>query len=51
MAGNITFSMIKPNAAKSGHIGHIMAKISDAGFRLVALKMTKLSVNQPFGGT
>ncbi|MDF1546257.1 MAG: nucleoside-diphosphate kinase [Bacteroidales bacterium] len=46
MAGNKTFSMIKPNAVKSGHIGHILAHISDAGFRIVALKMTKLSVSQ-----
>lgn len=46
MAGNKTFSMIKPNAVKSGHIGHIMAMISDAGFRIVALKMRKLSKSQ-----
>ena len=46
MAGNKTFSMIKPNALKSGHIGHIMAHISDAGFRIMALKMTKLSISQ-----
>jgi nucleoside-diphosphate kinase len=46
MAGNKTFSMIKPNAVKSGHIGHIMADIADAGFRIVALKMQKLSISQ-----
>ncbi len=46
MAGNITFSMIKPNSVKSGHIGHILAHISDAGFRIVALKMTRLSLTQ-----
>lgn len=46
MAGNITFSMIKPNAVRQGHIGHIMAIISDAGFRIEALKMTKLSRSQ-----
>jgi len=46
MANNITFSMIKPNALKRGHIGHILAHISDAGFRIEALKMTKLSISQ-----
>jgi nucleoside-diphosphate kinase len=46
MAGNITFSMIKPNSVQLGHIGGILAHISDAGFRIVALKMTKLSVTQ-----
>jgi nucleoside-diphosphate kinase len=46
MAGNITFSMIKPNAVKVGHVGHIMAHISDAGFRIEALRMTKLSISQ-----
>ena len=46
MAGNITFSMIKPNAVKNGHIGHILTMISDAGFRIEALRMTKLSISQ-----
>ncbi len=46
MTGNKTFSMIKPNAVQNGHIGHILADISDAGFRIVALKMQKLSVSQ-----
>ncbi len=46
MAGNITFSMIKPNALRLGYVGHIMAHISDAGFRIEALKMTKLSISQ-----
>lgn len=46
MASNITFSMIKPNALNRGHIGHILAHISDAGFRIEALKMTKLSISQ-----
>ena len=41
--GNITFTMIKPNAVKNGHIGHILAHINDAGFRIKALKMVRLS--------
>lgn len=46
MAGTKTFSMIKPNAVKNGYIGNILADISDAGFRIVALKMQKLSLSQ-----
>jgi len=43
MAGNRTFTMIKPTAAKNGHIGAIMAHINKAGFRIVAMKLTQLS--------
>ena len=35
--------MIKPDAMKNGHAGAIIDKIQKAGFRIVALKMTKLS--------
>jgi nucleoside-diphosphate kinase len=43
MAGNITFTMIKPDAVKAGHIGAILAKINEGGFRIKAMKLTKLS--------
>jgi nucleoside-diphosphate kinase len=43
MAGNRTFTMIKPDAVSSGHIGAILAHINNAGFRIVAMKLTKLS--------
>ena len=43
MAGNRTFTMIKPTAVKNGHIGAIMAHINKAGFRIVAMKLTQLS--------
>ncbi|HRF41728.1 MAG TPA: nucleoside-diphosphate kinase, partial [Saprospiraceae bacterium] len=39
MAGNKTFTMIKPDAVESGHIGAILAKINEAGFRITAMKM------------
>ena len=39
----ITFTMIKPDAVKNGHIGAILAMINEAGFRIKAMKMTKLS--------
>jgi nucleoside-diphosphate kinase len=40
---NRTFTMIKPDAMKNGHAGAILDKITKAGFRLVALKQTKLT--------
>jgi len=43
MATNRTFTMIKPDAVKAGHTGAILAQINKAGFRIVALKKTKLS--------
>jgi len=46
MAGNRTFTMIKPCAVKNGHIGAILAKINEAGFRIVAMRMTRLSKSQ-----
>lgn len=38
-----TFTMIKPDAMKNGHAGAILDKIIKAGFRVVALKQTKLT--------
>jgi len=43
MAGNRTFTMIKPDAVKGGHIGNILQKINGAGFKVVAMKYTHLS--------
>ena len=43
MAGNITFSMIKPDAVSDKHSGAILKMIEEAGFKINALKMTKLS--------
>lgn len=38
-----TFTMIKPDAVSNGYIGAILDKICAAGFRISALKMTKLT--------
>ncbi len=46
MKGNITFTMIKPTAIQRGHAGHILAKITDAGFQITALKLTRLTEEQ-----
>ncbi|HMX03316.1 MAG TPA: nucleoside-diphosphate kinase [Chitinophagales bacterium] len=43
MAGNITLTMIKPDAVKKNYIGPILKMINEAGFRIVAMKYTKLS--------
>jgi len=40
---NRTFTMIKPDAMKNGHAGAIADRIIKEGFRIVAMKMTKLS--------
>lgn len=44
-----TFSIIKPDAVASGKAGKILALLEDNGFRIVALKMTKLSQSQAEG--
>ncbi|MBP7238771.1 MAG: nucleoside-diphosphate kinase [Saprospiraceae bacterium] len=46
MASNITFTMIKPDAVASGHIGAILAQINKAGFKIIAMKYTKLSAEK-----
>ncbi len=46
MATNRTFTMIKPDAVKAGHIGAILAKINEAGFTIKAMKYTKLSAEK-----
>jgi nucleoside-diphosphate kinase len=40
---NRTFTMIKPDAFANGHSGAILDIILKAGFRLISLKMTRLS--------
>ena len=43
MATNRTFTMLKPDAVANGYIGVILEKITAAGFRIVAMKMTQLT--------
>lgn len=43
MTGNRTFTMIKPDAVEAGNIGNILAMINKAGFRIVAMKYTRLT--------
>lgn len=46
MAGNRTFTMIKPDAVSAGHIGAILSQIIEAGFKIVAMKYTRLSAEK-----
>lgn len=46
MAGNITFTMVKPDAVEANNIGPILAKINEGGFRIVAMKYLKLTKEQ-----
>ena len=43
MATNRTFTMLKPDAVKNGHIGAILEKITASGFRIVAMKLTQMT--------
>ena len=43
MATNRTFTMIKPDAVADGNTGAILKMIEEAGFSIVAMKMTKLT--------
>jgi nucleoside-diphosphate kinase len=46
MAGNKTLTIIKPLAVKHGDIGSILAKINEAGFRIIAIKYTHLRLEE-----
>ncbi|HSJ68088.1 MAG TPA: nucleoside-diphosphate kinase [Anditalea sp.] len=43
MATNRTFTMVKPDAFGAGNAGAILKMIEEAGFKIVALKATKLT--------
>jgi nucleoside-diphosphate kinase len=44
MSTNRTFTMLKPDAVENGHIGAILEKITASGFRIVAMKLTQLTL-------
>jgi nucleoside-diphosphate kinase len=46
MAGRYTLTMIKPTAVSRQYTGPILNMINEAGFRIIAMKMTKMSVKQ-----
>ena len=46
MNGNITFSIIKPNAFRTGKTGPILSMINEAGFEISAIRMVKMTLEQ-----
>lgn len=46
MSGRITFTMVKPDAVKDNNIGPILAMMNEAGFRIKAMKYTKLTAEK-----
>ena len=46
MSGNRTFTIIKPDAVEAGNTGNIIQEITDAGFKIIAMKYTRLSSEQ-----
>lgn len=46
MAGNLTFTMIKPDAVRNNVIGSILKMINNAGFTIKAMKFTQLTPKQ-----
>jgi len=41
-----TFSIIKPDAVKAGNVGNILAKIEAGGFKILAMRMRKLTARE-----
>jgi nucleoside-diphosphate kinase len=46
MGGNFTFSIIKPNAVRTGKTGPILAMINEAGFEISAMRMVRMTTSQ-----
>jgi nucleoside-diphosphate kinase len=46
MIGNITFTMLKPDAVEANNIGPILAMINKAGFKILAMKYMRLTKEQ-----
>ncbi len=43
MAQNRTFTMIKPDGVEANNVGNILAMITKAGFKIKAMKFTRLT--------
>ena len=46
MNSDFTFSIIKPNAVRTGKTGPILAMINEGGFEISAMRMVKLTLPQ-----
>ncbi len=47
--GNHTFGIIKPDAVRAGHVGAIIQRITDGGFKLRALKLLHMTRQEAEG--
>lgn len=43
MATNRTLTILKPDCVRKNHVGDVIAHIQKAGFKIVAMKMTRLT--------
>jgi len=46
MDNDFTFSIIKPNAVRTGKTGPILAMINEGGFEIAAMRMVRLTIPQ-----
>src|SRR5512133_3940543 len=46
MYSDFTFSIIKPNAVRTGKTGPILAMINEGGFEISAMRMVRLTLPQ-----
>jgi Nucleoside diphosphate kinase len=46
MYNDFTFSIIKPDAVRTGKTGPILAMINEAGFEIAAMRMVKMTLPQ-----
>ena len=46
MNSDFTFSIIKPNAVRTGKTGPILAMINEGGFEIAAMRMVKMTLPQ-----
>jgi nucleoside-diphosphate kinase len=47
--GNLTFGIIKPDAVRAGTAGAIVQRITDGGFKLRAMKLIHMTLQQAEG--
>ncbi|HYH85862.1 MAG TPA: nucleoside-diphosphate kinase [Pyrinomonadaceae bacterium] len=47
--GNLTFGIIKPDAVRAGKAGAILQRITDAGFRVRAMKLIHMTKQEAEG--
>ncbi len=47
--GNRTFAILKPDCVRKNLMGEVLTKITQAGFKVLAMKMTRLTVDSASG--